>query len=143
VPVGLPFYAPGVADRMQAQVDRHELEAALETFFREVVGMNEAELATFRQLPMWQGRVQLTPTIPRELTFDRTYRYEPARYAGLRMPTLLLQGGESPPLFRQAVEALDAALPDSRIVILPDQRHVAMDTNPELFASAVLGFLLQ
>jgi pimeloyl-ACP methyl ester carboxylesterase len=56
---------------------------------------------------------------------------------------LLLRGGDSPPLFRQAVEAVDAALPDSRVVILPGQQHVAMDTNPELFVREVLGFLVE
>jgi len=55
---------------------------------------------------------------------------------------LLLLGGDSPPLFRKAVELVDSVLPNSRIVIIPGQQHVAMDTNPELFQREVLQFLL-
>ena len=56
---------------------------------------------------------------------------------------MLLFGGDSPPLARQAIELIDAALPDSRVVILPGQGHIAMDTNPELFVREVLQFLLE
>jgi pimeloyl-ACP methyl ester carboxylesterase len=51
-------------------------------------------------------------------------------------------GGDSPPIFPAAIEAADAALPDSRVVVLPGQQHIAMDTNPELFLSEVLDFLV-
>jgi hypothetical protein len=37
---------------------------------------------------------------------------------------------------------VNAALPNSHIVVMPGQQHVAMDTNPELFVEEVLRFLL-
>ena len=37
--------------------------------------------------------------------------------------------------------ALEAALPDARVVVLPGQRHVAMDTAPALFTAEVMNFL--
>jgi hypothetical protein len=40
---------------------------------------------------------------------------------------------------RQAIETIDAALPDSRIGALPGQQHVAMDTVPELFLQEVMA----
>jgi pimeloyl-ACP methyl ester carboxylesterase len=141
LPAGLPLYPPHVPDRMQTLIDRGELEAALELFMREVVHMPEHELASYRQLPVWKVRIQLTPTVPRELTLDRSYWFKAEKYTGFQVPTLLLLGGDSPPMFRHAVERVDSALPGSRVVILPGQRHIAMDTNPELFASEVLRFL--
>lgn len=141
IPTGLPSYPPGTPDRMQALIDSGELEAALEVFFREVVRMPEHELEVYRQLPVWNVRIQLAPTIPREMVFDRTYTFDAERFASLQVPTLLLLGGDSPPLFRRAIETLDAALPNSRVVIMPGQQHIAMDTNPELFVREVLGFL--
>ena len=57
------------------------------------------------------------------------------------MPTLFLQGGDSPDPFRVAGEAVQSALPDCRIVVMPGQRHAAMDTATELFTAEVLGFL--
>jgi hypothetical protein len=37
--------------------------------------------------------------------------------------------------------ALDGALPDSRIVVMSGQGHVAMDTATDLFTTEVLSFL--
>jgi pimeloyl-ACP methyl ester carboxylesterase len=144
ISTGLPIYPPGAPDRIQALVDSGELEAALEVFFREVVRMPEPELEAYRQLPVWKVRVQLAPTIPRELTaIDRTYRFNAEKFGNLQVPTMLLLGGDSPPLFQQATELVDSSLPDSRVVILPGQQHIAMDTNPELFIREVLQFLLE
>lgn len=141
IPLGHPVYPPTVPERMTALIEGGAWEAALEIMFREVVRAPEHELEVMRRLPMWQVRVQLAPTIPREMKIEQSYSFDPARYAALRVPTLLLLGGESPPLFRDGIEALHAALPDSAIVRLPGQQHIAMDTAPELFLSEVLAFL--
>ena len=142
IPTGRPQYPPGIPDQIQALVDGGDLEAGLELFFREVVKMPEYELVAYRQLPVWKVRVQLTPTIPREMRIDRTYSFNAEKFASLQVPTLLLLGGDSPPIFQQAVELVDSTLPNSQAVILPGQQHIAMDTNPELFLREVLHFLL-
>lgn len=143
VPGIAPPIPPGVPDRMQALIDSGELEAALEVFMREVVRMPDHELEAYRQSPVWKVRIQLAPTIPRELAIDRTYRFDAERFASLQVPTMLLLGGDSPQFARQAVELVHSALPDSRVVILPGQQHIAMDTDPDLFVSEVLDFLLE
>lgn len=142
IPTGIPQYSPGLPQQIQALVDSGEQEAALELFMREVIRMPEHELAAYRQLPAWQVRIQLAPTIAREMVFGETYRFQAEKFANLRVPTLLLLGGDSPPLFQRAIEVVDAALPGSQVVILPGQQHIAMDTNPELFVREVLQFLL-
>ncbi len=103
--------------------------------------MPERELADFRQLPVWKARTQLAPTIPRELAIDRLYRFDAEKFTGLAVLTLLVLGGDSPLLFKKAIEALNAALPRNRVVIMPGQQHIAMDTNPDLFSKEVLEFL--
>lgn len=143
IPTGPPPYARSIRDRVQALVDDGELEAALEVMMREVVRMPEHELEVFRRLPVWQTRIQLAPTIPRELMFDWIYHFDAARFARLDVPTLLLLGEHSPPYFRNAVELVHSTLPDSRVVILPGEGHIAMDTNPDLFVREVLAFLLE
>lgn len=142
IPTGQPQYPPDFPERMQALIDRGELEDALELFMREVVRMPEHELEVYRQLPAWQVRIQLAPTVPREMAFDRTYRFKTDEFAALQVPTMLLLGGDSPPLFQQATKLVDATLPDSRVVILPGQQHIAMDIAPELFVNEVQRFLL-
>jgi pimeloyl-ACP methyl ester carboxylesterase len=141
IPTTLPLYPPGVPDRIQALVDAGDPEAGLELFVREVVRMPDGELARYRSLPSWKMRVKLAPTIPRELLVDRGYRFRPERFADSAIPTLLLVGGDSPPVFRQAIDVVAAALPNSRVVVMAGQRHVAMDAAPELFLAEVRRFL--
>ena len=104
IPIDGPVYPPGVPERIQALVDVGDPEAALEVFFREVVRMPDREFEVFRTLPTWKIRITLAPTIPRELTIERSYRFRPERFAQFSIPTLLLLGGESPPVFGQTIE---------------------------------------
>jgi pimeloyl-ACP methyl ester carboxylesterase len=142
IPTGIAQYPADVPRRIQALVDKGEPETGLRIFFKEVVRMPAYEMETYSQLPVWKRRIQLTPTIPREMAFDKSYRFDRDKFAKFAVPTLLLLGGDSPPLFQKATELLDATLPDSRVVILPGQQHVAMDTHPDLFVKEVFQFLL-
>lgn len=143
IPTGVPMYPANLPDRMQVLIDRDSLEAALELFMREVVRMPDYELEKYRQLPMWEVRIKLAPTIPREIAIDRSYQFDPKRFSHYQVPMLLLLGGDSPDLFRRATAVLDSALTNSTVVTLPGQQHIAMDTNPELFVGEVLKFLLE
>ena len=113
----------------------------MELFLREVAKFPDHELELYRRMPLWEARIPQATTIPREMLVDRSYRFEPGRIDGFNMPSMLLLGEDSPPFARQSVEAVASALPDSRIVILPSQQHMAHHTNPELFAKEVLEFL--
>lgn len=141
IPTGIPMYPEKFPDRMQALIDSGSLEAALELFMREVVRMPEYELKKYRQLPMWKFRIKLAPTIPRELTIDRSYQFNSKQFEQYQVPTLFLLGGDSPDLFRRAAAILQSALAGCKVVTLPGQQHIAMDTNPELFIAEVLQFL--
>jgi pimeloyl-ACP methyl ester carboxylesterase len=74
------------------------------------------------------------------MALEQTYQFRPEKFADHQIPTLLLLGGDSPPLFQQAIQLLQAALPTSQTTILPGQQHIAMDTNPDLFVKAVGDF---
>jgi hypothetical protein len=56
---------------------------------------------------------------------------------------LLLLGGDSPSFFRAAIEILGRSISKSRIAMMPEQKHAAMDTAPELFLKEIIGFLQQ
>ena len=145
VPEGTELYPPGALDRVRSSLKAGDREAALTTFYRDIVLMSPEEIEMFRSLPLWPARVALAPTIPHEMrAFESyTFAFDPAKLSNLRTPTLLLLGGDSPAIEKAAAEALDAALPDSRIVVMPDQAHLAHRTAPELFAREVVQFLLQ
>lgn len=140
---GIELYPPGVPERMQALLDSGDAEGVMRVMFREIVCMPEHELAEYRRSPLWAARLPLARTIPREMAVELAYHFDAARFAGLRTPTLLLSGEESPDALRQATALVHAALPDSRIAVLPGQQHIAYRTAPELFAGTVLDFLRQ
>ncbi len=86
---------------------------------------------------MWQSRINLAPTIPRELAIDRGQTLYATKFTDMTVPTLLLLGGDSPLLFRRGIDAIHAALPSSTAVTLAGQQHIALDTNPDLFPNDV------
>jgi pimeloyl-ACP methyl ester carboxylesterase len=107
---------------------------------RQVAGVPPEVVEYMRSQPAYQARVAAAHTIPRELRAAKVYRFDPERFRNLAVPTLVLTGSESSPGFRLAGEAVDEALPDSRIVVMPGQGHVAMDTGTDLFTAEVLRF---
>lgn len=143
IPPGMQIYPEGLIDRLQALLDRGAREEVVTTFMREMVRVPPHELELLRSLPAWKARVAAAHTIPRELRAHEQYSYAPERFMGLTTPTVLLLGGESPPFLKAGTEAVHAALPNSRVVVMPGQRHTAMDTAPELFTREVVQFFAQ
>ena len=138
---GEGIYPSGVVDRMQAMLDAGDRDGVIVTTMREVAGVSPEVVEYMRSLPVWQARVAVAHTIPRELRANEAYRFDPERFGNLEVPTLLLIGGNSPASFEEAAKAVDEALADSRIVVMPGQGHAAMDTGTDLFTAEVLGFL--
>ncbi|WP_292518390.1 alpha/beta hydrolase [Methanoculleus sp.] len=141
LPVGLPMYPPGARAKIQALLDAGDREGVLLAFYRDVVEVPEDQLAVLRKDPSWAARLEAAHTIPREFA-DEDYIFEPSRFKDLDVPTLLLQGEESPRYLKAATEAVHAALPASRIVVMPGEQHIAMSTAPELFVRLITEFLL-
>lgn len=130
-----------LGERLDAIMARGDREAVLETFLREGPRYGPEEIAAQRARPSWPDRLAFAHTLPREVQAAQRYVFAPERIAELRLPVLLLLGSESPPFFRQAIEALDAALPNASVTTLSGQHHNAMETAPALFADAVHAFL--
>lgn len=131
----------GVGERLDALLAAGDHDAVVETMFREVVRMPEAELAALRAQPAWPARVAAAPTITRELRALPRVALDPAWAARIAAPTLLLTGSDSRDPFAADVEAVAAALPDARIVILEGQEHVADVLVPVVFAEQLMAFL--
>jgi pimeloyl-ACP methyl ester carboxylesterase len=141
---GTEVYPPEALDSVRSSLKAGDREGALTTFYRDIAMISPEEIEMLRSLPIWPTRVALAPTIPQEMRAFESYvsNFDPARLGDLRTPTLLLLGGDSPALEKVATEALDAALPDSRIVVMPHQAHIAHRTAPDLFAREVVQFLI-
>jgi pimeloyl-ACP methyl ester carboxylesterase len=136
-------FVPEVFERLKALLEADDREAVLTVFMREVNHMPAHEFEIFRSSSAWASRVAAAHTLPRELKAAADYHYDPARWSAFHVPTLLMLGGDSSSYFRAAINALHDALPDNRVVVLPGQQHVAMDTAPNEWIRAVVQFLTE
>ena len=103
--------------------------------------MPPRQLELVKASPAFPARLAAAHTLPRELRTEQQYRLAPARFKAVDAQTLLLLGSDSPSFFKAGIEAVHAALPSSRIEVLPGQQHIAMDTAPDLFVREVTAFL--
>ena len=142
IPIGIAIVSEATQARLDALNAAGDREGVLETFMREIVRVPESDLVTLRSLPAWQGRIAAAHTIPREERLERTYRFEPGSVRKIRVPVLLLQGGESPSFLVEPIRLLERELPNARVDVMPGQQHAAMDTGTELFLRSVLNFLV-
>lgn len=145
VPKGTRTYASEALDMVQSQLEAGDEEGALTTFYRDIVLMSPEEIDMIRSLPIWQARMALAPTIPREMRAFESYvsSFDPARLGNLRTPTLIMLGGDSPVLEKAAAEDLDTMLPDSRLAVMPHQGHLAHRTAPKVFVREIVQFLMR
>jgi pimeloyl-ACP methyl ester carboxylesterase len=141
IPSGVAIYPPGSIENLQSLLASGDRDAVVTTFFRGIVKMPESEVTMMKSLPNWPARVAAAHTIPRELLADETYRFDAARFASMKTPTLLLLGGDSPAFFKAAIDNVHAAVATSKVVVLPGQQHTAINTAPDLFLREVLAFL--
>jgi pimeloyl-ACP methyl ester carboxylesterase len=128
--------------RLRADRARGDLEGLLARFMTEVMEMPAADLAAFREDPVWPLRVAAAPTIVREL---HAARHAPAisldALAGVRVPVLQVVGSDSPPSFGRAAEALHARLANGQLEVIAGARHAAHHSHAGAFIAAVERFL--
>lgn len=140
-PLGFVVAPPHVVDRLETLLAAGKRDELLAFFLGEVAGLPPDQIELMRSLPAWEGRLAAAHTIPREERASREYLFDPDHFRELAVPTLFLEGGDSPEPFKQAGEAVLAALPDCRVVVMQGQRHAAMDTGTDLFIAEVRDFL--
>lgn len=137
-PAALAFWEQA-AQRLEPLLEAGDREAALETFYREIVNLSDDELAAVKAQPTWPARVAAVHTAIRELRASTVF--DPDQATRITIPVLMLVGGDSPEPLRHEPESLAAVLPDARIGVLDGQQHVAHRLAPELVARHLLAFL--
>jgi pimeloyl-ACP methyl ester carboxylesterase len=140
-PLGFVRWPADVVSRLEALLAEGRRDELLEVFLADVAGLPADQIELMRSLPAWTGRLAAAHTIPREERINREYVFDPARFTGIRVPTLMLTGGDSPAGFHAAADAVVAALPGCRPAVMPGQRHAAMDTDTARFTAEVTAFL--
>lgn len=134
------LYPVGALERFERLLEAGDREGVVTSFFTDVLQFDAAALALTRALASWPGRVAAAHTIPREVRATDAYRWDRARFADVSVPARVFLGGDSGPFARRILSEVAAALPNGELVTLPGQKHVAMDTAPELFVREVVAF---
>jgi pimeloyl-ACP methyl ester carboxylesterase len=141
-PGGREGYRPaGVEQRIARLVESADHDAALATFFREVVRMSEPDLAAYRADPIWPVRAAAVHTTVREMAGEGSTAASLEALGRVEQPVLQILGGDSPAVFGEATRALDARLADGRIAVIDGARHAAHHTHVEPFVAATRAFL--
>ncbi len=134
--------APDLPERLDALLASGQGAAAIETFLREGPRQSEDELMSMKAGPMWASTLKnLAHTVVYDARVQHSFSADPSELAAIRIPTLVLVGGESPRRMRSGSEAVAARLPHAELRELAGQRHMAMLGAPALFATAVNEFL--
>jgi pimeloyl-ACP methyl ester carboxylesterase len=126
---------------MTSLLEAGEIKQAYVFFLEEIAGWTSEEMDAFRSAPSWEEYVERFPTLLPKYARIPEYEFDPVRFADVTTPTLLLTGSESPEWGKETTEALDEALPNSRVHTFDGHGHAAMLTAPDQFAEEVLAFV--
>lgn len=133
------LYSEELLAEMKALEEAGENERLLVLLFEEIVELSPEQMDELRSAPNWPARVNMAHAVYRESNAENEYTFDAARFTDMTTPTVLLSGRESPQSVKDATGAVDDGLPNSRIVGLEGQGHIATTTAPELFVDEVLA----
>lgn len=138
---GRPLFIPkDLGRRMEVLLAKNDRVGIVEAFMREVIHMQDADLARMRQSPGWQVRLAAAHTLPREVSTAYDYQFQVEAFANLRVASIFMIGGRSPLHMQEATQMAAAALRGSRVVPLPGHGHAAMSTGPRIFVDTLAAF---
>ena len=91
----------------------------------------------------WAARIRNVHTLPRELRAENDYdiRQIADELSKIKIPVLLLIGGDSSPALVEPSERLASILPNTRTEAIPGETHAAMLGSPNAFVEVVTRFL--
>jgi pimeloyl-ACP methyl ester carboxylesterase len=105
-------------------------------FFTEAVGIPAQFVEQMRQAPWWSAQEALAHTTVYDATLMGDYSLPGAVVARINVPTLVIDGGQSPWLIK-AADAVASAVPSARRQTLAGQQH---NVDPAAIAPALAEF---
>lgn len=113
---------------------------AVRLFLRSV-GMPGFFIGVMRLLPLWRKLAAAGRTLPYDGAIVSEYQrgrpLPPGKWASLKIPVVVMDGGKSPEWMRRGNQALAATLPKAAHRTLAGQTH---DIDPKVLAPALMEF---
>jgi pimeloyl-ACP methyl ester carboxylesterase len=114
-------------DRMDGLIAEGRRDDAVKLFMR-TVGVPGIAIAMMRLMPVWKKLTGVAHTLPYDLrVLGDTGAGRPLptdRWAAVKQPTLVMDGGKSPTYMRHGQQALAGVLPNAEYRTLPGQTHL-------------------
>lgn len=111
---------------------------AVEYFQRRMVGLPEPVIAQLRGAPFRPALEAMAHTLVYEAHILGEHHLRLDRVRALAPPVLAIAAGKAPPFMRETAEALAAAVPRGRALVLADATH---DLVPDVLAPPLLEHL--
>ena len=108
----------------------------VELFFTEAVGIPAPFVAQMRQAPWWSAQEALAHTTVYDATLMGDYSLPRAEFARIKVPALVLDGGQMPWLSNGA-DAIAKTIPNAQRRTLAGQQH---NVDPAAIAPAIAEF---
>ncbi|HEV8575035.1 MAG TPA: alpha/beta hydrolase, partial [Dehalococcoidia bacterium] len=89
------IYPDGAVERMEEMLAQDNRDGVVITLMRDIIKLSADDIGMIRAQPRFLERLKNAHTIPRELHAHRDYHFDPARFAGFQVPTLILVGERS------------------------------------------------
>jgi pimeloyl-ACP methyl ester carboxylesterase len=114
---------------------------AVEYFMLTGVGVPPEAVAPMKELPFWPALEAVAHTLPYEMRVVGDHLsgtpLPPDRWGSVTIPTLVIDGGASPPWLGNAAQGLVDVLPDAQRRTIEGQTH---DADPTLLAPVLEEF---
>ena len=130
----------GLAERVGAFIGAGRRVDAVETFLTEAAGVPAALLPMIKDSADFPGMVAIAHTLPYDLSICGDGRVPKGRLATVAVPTLAVDGANSPEWAGRAADAVAAAVPGATRRTIDGQDH---RVAPDLIAPVIVGFLGQ
>jgi pimeloyl-ACP methyl ester carboxylesterase len=141
----LVLYEPPRSDPARTDLadsfDHTDPDEILAAFLRIAIGMRDEQIDPLRPTPFWRYLASFAATLPSENRALVAHGFDPARYASLDVPVLLLAGADTHDALHHVMRELQAHLPRAEWVTFEGQGHMAHVLAPDAFAGTVLEFL--
>jgi pimeloyl-ACP methyl ester carboxylesterase len=114
---------------------------AIKYFMKDMVGAPGAVVVMMRLMPwIWRKLQAVAHTLPHDAAVMTDFRIPRARFASVRVPTLVMNGSKTDPRLRGVARTLAGVIPGAQYRELPGQTH---NVKPGVLAPAVIEFLRQ
>lgn len=140
-----PYFVEGsrprpvnLAARTRELIEEGRTADAVKLFMVEGVLVPAEDVAAIEQAPTWASMSAIAHTLPYDLEIAADHWIPTEQFKKLSVPTLVLDGANSPEWFALAMRAVTDAIPGARHVTLDGQDHIFAD---DVLAPVLTEFL--